>query len=306
MYLAKVAMDIVAKHQKPNENGVRIAGLDEITYRKLLWNHTPITSFWRVGNGYAKRLEENNMYTMGDIAKTSLENEDLLYKLFGINAEILIDHAWGIEPTNMKDAKSYRPKVNSISSGQVLHSPYNYEKTKLIIKEMSDAITLDLVRKNLITDQIVLDISYDKENEKFYIGEYTKDFYGRRVPKAAHGTIRINHKTSSTKLITKHILELYERIINKDLLVRKINITCCNTIDRNKYKEEIKYEQFNLFEDYDKKQLEEEREIEENNLQRTLINIKNKYGKNSILKAMNLEKGGTMIERNKQVGGHKA
>ena len=309
MYLAKVAMDIVAKKMEANKYGVRIAGLDEITYRKLLWNYKPITSFWRVGKGISKRLENNNIYTMGDIAKVSLENEELLYKLFGINAELLIDHAWGIEPTTIKDVKEYRPKINSISSGQVLKSPYNYKNTKLIVKEMVDNITLDLVRRNIVTDQIVLNIGYDIENDS-YQGEYKEDMYGRKVPKSAHGTIRMYRKTSSYNEILKYTLKLFEEIINKDLYVRRINITCCNTINRDKYKNEIKYEQFNLFEDYTKK-IEsikeiEEKEIKENNLQKTLIEIKEKYGKNSILKGMNLEKGGTMIERNAQIGGHRA
>ena len=310
MYLAKVAMDIVAKHTEANKYGVRIAGLDEILYRKLLWTHKPLTDFWRVGHGYRKKLEENNMYTMGDIAKKSLEDEDLLYRLFGINAELLIDHAWGIEPTTLKDIKNYKPKINSISQGQVLHCPYDYDKTKLIIKEMSDQISLDLVKKNLITDQIVLDIGYDIENNKYYDGEYKEDYYGRKVPKHAHGTIKLKNKTSSSKIIMEKTTELYDQIINKNLLVRRINIVCCNTIKKEEYDKKIKYEQIDLFTDYEeeteKRREEKQEEIKEDNLQHVLLEIKEKYGKNSIVKGMNLEEGGTTIERNKQIGGHKA
>ena len=224
-------MDIVAKHTTPDKNGVRIAGLDEMAYRKFLWNHKPITDFWRVGNGISKKLEKNGMFTMGDVAKKSVKDEELLYKLFGINAELLIDHAWGYEPCTIDSIKSYKPVMNSLSSGQVLHCPYKYEKTKLIVKEMTELLTLDLVRKNLITSKIVLDIGYDVSNllnsnlTSFYNGEITLDHYGRKVPKHAHGTINIDHKTSSTKIITNKVMELYESIINKDLLVRKINIT---------------------------------------------------------------------------------
>ena len=223
MYLCKVAMDIVAKHTQADKNGVRIAGLDEMTYRKLLWEHRPLTDFWRLGKGYARKLEANRIYTMGDIARTSINNEELLYKLFGINAELLIDHAWGYEPCTIKSVKAYTPTNNSISSGQVLHCPYNYEKTKLIVKEMTELLTLDLVQKNILTDQIVLTIGYDIENlidpgrRRLYSGEITTDHYGREVPKHAHGTINLDHKTSSTKIILDATMELYERIINKNL-----------------------------------------------------------------------------------------
>lgn len=315
MYLAKVAMDIVAKHTTPNEFGIRMAELDEMSYRKLLWSHRPLTSFWRVGAGYAKKLEANGLFTMGDIARCSITNEELIYKLFGINAELLIDHAWGWEPCTIKDVKSYKPTRNSISSGQVLHCPYDYKKTKLIIKEMADTLSLDLVSKNLVTNQLVLTIGYDIDNltnpsiKDNYDGPITTDNYGRSVPKHAHGTINIDHQTSSSKLITKNLLILFDRIINKKLLVRRITVVANNVINEKLVKDTPNFEQINLFTDY--KALEQKRtkeklaEQEENKLQHVLLDIKNKYGKNSILKGMNLEEGGTTIKRNSQIGGHK-
>ena len=310
LYLAKIAMDIVAKHTKPDKNGVRIAGLDEMSYRKLLWSHTPITDFWRVGSGYAKKLEKHGIYTMGDVARTSVNNEDLLYKLFGINAELLIDHAWGYEPVTIKSIKEYKPSTNSISSGQVLHCPYNYEDTKLIVKEMTELLTLDLVEKNLVTNQIVLTIGYDIENvtsDKIgYKGEITIDRYGRKVPKHAHGTINLDHQTSSTKIIMDSTMKLYERIINKDLLVRRINVTAENVINMEQVEDSKPFEQIDLFTDYHKKEEEEKEEKKERELQKAVIEIKNKYGKNAIIKGMNLQDAGTTIDRNKQVGGHKA
>lgn len=310
LYLAKIAMDIGAKHVKPNEKGVRIAELDEISYRKLLWNHTPLTDFWRVGKGYAKQLETHGMFTMGDVARTSVKNEELLYKLFGINAELLIDHSWGYEPCTIKSIKEYRPATNSISSGQVLHCPYNYEKTKLIVKEMTEILTLDLVEKHLVTSQIVLTIGYDIDNllddeiRKKYNGEVTEDRYGRKIPKHAHGTINIDHKTSSTKIIMKATMELFERIINRDLLVRRINITANNVISESKV-EEKKFEQINLFTDYKEVEKARKKEKAEKNVQKAMLEIKRKYGKNAILKGMNFEEGGTTKDRNKQIGGHK-
>ena len=311
LYLAKVAMDIVAKHVEADIYGVRIAGLDEMTYRKKLWNYRPLTSFWRVGQGYAKKLEENKLYTMGDIARCSLENEDLLYKLFGVNAELLIDHAWGWEPCTIKDIKSYKPQRNSIGSGQVLHIPYDYKKAKLIVKEMADHLSLDLVAKDLVTNKLVLTIGYDVDNlkeENTYVGEIKKDYYGRRIPKPAHGTINIDHKTSSSKIIIEKLTELYEKIINKDLLIRRINIVACNVTKRNTEEELKVVKQIDLFTNY--KELEEEtnkqkeEELKDKKIGETILNIKNKYGKNSILKGMNLEEGGTAIDRNKQIGGH--
>ena len=313
MYLAKVAMDIVAKKMKPNSKGVRIAGLDERTYRKLLWKHKPLTDFWRVGKGYAKKLNDNNIYTMGDVARCSIENEELLYKLFGVNAELLIDHAWGWEPCTMQQVKSYKPERNSISSGQVLHSPYNYEKAKLIVREMVDLLVLDLVAKHLVTNQLVLTVGYDILNltnkEIDYKGEITTDHYGRKIPKHAHGTANIDHKTSSTKIIMDSVMDLFDRIVNKKLLVRRINITACNVEDENNVRETISYKQFDLFTDYKKLDNEnrkiKEEEQEERKLQHALLDIKNKYGKNAILKGMNLKEGATTIERNSQIGGHK-
>lgn len=313
MYLAKVAMDIVAKKMKPNSKGVRIAGLDERTYRKFLWKHKPLTDFWRVGKGYAKKLNDNNIYTMGDVARCSIENEELLYKLFGVNAELLIDHAWGWEPCTMQQVKSYKPERNSISSGQVLHSPYNYEKAKLIVREMVDLLVLDLVAKHLVTNQLVLTVGYDILNltnkEIDYKGEITTDHYGRKIPKHAHGTANIDHKTSSTKIIMDSVMDLFDRIVNKKLLVRRINITACNVEDENNVRETISYKQFDLFTDYKKLDNEnrkiKEEEQEERKLQHALLDIKNKYGKNAILKGMNLKEGATTIERNSQIGGHK-
>lgn len=312
MYLCKIAMDIVAKHVKPNENGVRIAGLDEMLYRKLLWNHRPLTDFWRIGKGYATKLEKNRIYTMGDVARTSIRNEELLYKLFGINAELLIDHAWGYEPVTIKDIKAYKPQTNSISSGQVLHCPYNYEDTKLIVKEMTELLTLDLVEKRLVTNQMVLTIGYDIENlidpviNASYNGEITIDRHGRKIPKHAHGTINLDHRTSSTKTITKAVMELYERIINKNLLTRRIYVVANNVIDEETMKKEQFYEQIDIFEDYKKKEEESKNEKKEKNLQKAMINIKNKYGKNAILKGMNLQEAGTTIDRNSQIGGHRS
>ena len=315
MYLAKIAMDIVAKKAEPNEFGVRMSGIDEMSYRRRLWSHRPLTSFWRVGPGIAKKLEDNGMYTMGDVARCSIENEDLLYKLFGVNAELLIDHAWGYEPCTIDGVKSYNPTRNSISSGQVLHCPYTYKKAILIIKEMSDLLSLDLVAKKLVTDQLVLTIGYDIENltnldiRESYIGPITKDPYGREVPKHSHGTININHKTSSSKVIMDHMLELYERITNKNLLIRRITMVASNVVDENQANKKLVYEQFNLFTDYqeqeEKMEKQKEDEIIDKKIQKVMLDIKKKYGKNSILKAMNYEEGGTTIDRNGQIGGHK-
>lgn len=315
MYLAKIAMDIGAKHVKPNKYGVRIAELDEISYRKLLWNHRPLTDFWRIGRGYSKKLEAHRIYTMGDIARTSINNEDLLYKLFGINAELLIDHAWGYEPTTMAQVKAYEPENNSISSGQVLHCPYNAEKTKLIVREMTDSLVLDLVEKHVVTDQIVLTIGYDVDNltnreiSKLYKGEVTTDRYGREVPKHAHGTINLKKRTSSTKQIMEATMELFDKIINPNLLVRRLNVTANHIVSENKQQDKEIFEQLDLFTNYEEKKKEEEnlkiKEEKERSLQHAVLDIKKKYGKNAILKGMNFEEGGTAIERNHQIGGHK-
>ena len=311
LYLCKVAMDIVAKHVKPDKNGVRIAGLDEITYRKMLWEHKPITDFWRVGKGYAKKLEKYGMYTMGDVARMSLQNEDFLYELFGVNAELLIDHSWGWECVTIESIKEYKPQSNSICSGQVLHTPYNYEDTKLIVKEMTELLTLDLVKKNLVTNQIVLEIGYDIDNltiptiSENYKGEITFDRYGRKVPKHAHGTINIDHKTSSSKILIEEILKLYDRIINKNLLVRRINITANNVVTEESL-ENNNFEQLDLFINYDEINKKRKKEKDERNIQKAIIQIKEKYGKNAILKGMNFQEEGTTIDRNNQIGGHKA
>lgn len=315
MYLAKVAMDITAKKMQPNEYGVRVASLNEYEYKKELWNHRPLTDFWRVGKGYAKKLEENNMFTMGDVARMSINNEDLLFKLFGVNAEFLIDHAWGYEPCTIEMAKSYKPSSNSLSSGQVLHCPYDYKKTRLIVKEMVDNLVLDLVEKNLKSSQFVLTIGYDVENlidpniSSKYHGEMVVDGYGRKIPKHAHGTVNIDHKTSSTSIIMSEVLKLYERITNPLLLVRRINLVACNLEDANKCNNTPTKMQLDLFTNYEEtqinKELQEKKEKEENQMQKTILSIKNKYGKNAILKAMNLEEGATAKDRNEEVGGHK-
>ena len=322
MYLCKIAMDIVAKHIEPDKNGVRIAELDEMSYRRKLWSHRPITDFWRVGNGYAKKLEEHGLYTMGDIARCSigkpneLYNEELLYKLFGINAELLIDHAWGYEPCTMEQVKAYKPETNSVSSGQVLHCPYDYDKAKLIVKEMTDQMVLDLVDKGLVTDQLVLTIGYDIENlsnpnlKNQYKSEITIDRYGRKVPKHAHGTANLKKKTSSTRLITNAVMDLYDRIVDENLLVRRITITANKLVDEKSVKQENEYQQLDLFTDYEaqrKKQAEEEEKLErERRMQEAMLSIKKKFGKNAVLKGMNLEEGATAKDRNEQIGGHKA
>ena len=320
LYLAKIAMDIEAKHAEPDENGVRIAELDEMTYKRKLWSHRPLTDFWRVGHGYAKKLEENGLYTMGDIARCSLGkdgayyNEDLLYKLFGVNAELLIDHAWGYEPCTIAEIKAYKPETNSIGSGQVLQCPYTFEKAKLVVKEMTDLLVLDLVDKNLVTDQMVLTIGYDVENlqgKNSYRGEITTDHYGRKIPKHAHGTANLDRQTSSTKLIMDAVMELYDRIVNPDLLVRRINLTACKVVDESEAKQYSGTgEQLDIFTDYaelERKRSEEKAALErEKNMQKAVLELKKKYGKNIILKGMNLEEDATARERNAQIGGHKA
>ena len=322
LYLCKIAMDIVAKHIEPDKNGVRIAELDEMSYRRLLWNHRPITDFWRVGRGYSNKLEKIGLYTMGDIARCSIGkptdyyNEELLYKLFGINAELLIDHAWGYEPCTMEDVKTYKPETNSISSGQVLHCPYEFDKARLVVKEMTDLMVLDLVDKGLVTNQIVLTIGYDIENitdknrSQSYKGTVTTNYYGKKVPKPAHGTTNLPKQTSSTTLITNAVMELYDKIVNKKLLIRRINIVANKLVDEHSVKNVNKYEQLDLFTDYEdlKKQREKENaESErEKRMQNTILDIKKKFGKNAILKGMNLQEGATAKDRNNQIGGHKA
>ena len=322
MYLCKIAMDIVAKHAEPDVNGARIAYLDEKLYRKMLWGHKPITDFWRVGRGYAKKLAEKGIYTMGDVARCSVGkpedyyNEELLYKLFGINAELLIDHAWGYEPCTIADVKAYRPENNSLSQGQVLQCPYTSDKARLIVHEMADMLSLDLVDKRIVTDQIVLTIGYDIENltnpliSSKYKGDISIDVYGRKIPKHAHGTINLKRQTSSSNMIIDAALELYDRIINKSLLVRRINIVANHVINENDIKHEEQYEQLDLFTDYDevllKRKEEDEKLLRERKMQEAVLSIKKKYGKNAVLKGMNFEEGATAISRNSQIGGHKA
>ena len=314
LYLAKVAMDIVAKHLPADADGVRIAELDEMSYRHTLWSHTPITDFWRVGHGYAKRLEHCGLFTMGDVARCSLVNEQLLYKLFGINAELLIDHAWGWEPCTIADVKAYKPETNSLSSGQVLSTPYTFDKGKLIVREMTDLLVLDLVDKNLVTDQMVLTVGYDIENltnpdiRKKYNGEVVTDHYGRKIPKSAHGSINLKRYTSSTKLITQAVMELYDRIVNRDLLVRRMYVVANHVVDGNSAPQQTQI-QLDIFTDYDQacrsKAQEDAALAKERSMQQTVLTIHKKYGKNALIKGMNMEEGATTVERNNQIGGHK-
>lgn len=322
MYLCKVAMDIVAKKMPADKDGVRIAELDEMSYRKLLWNHTPLTDFWRVGPGYAKKLIANGLYTMGDVARCSLGksneyyNETLLYKLFGINAELLIDHAWGWEPATIAEIKAYKPQKNSLGSGQVLQCAYTAKKAKLIVKEMTDLLVLDLVDKKLVTDQMVLTIGYDIDNltdpdiRKKYRGEVTTDHYGRQIPKHAHGTINLPYHTSSTKMIMKAVEELFDRIINWDLLVRRVNIVAAGVIPEKDVVDKPVFTQLDLFTDYaaiEREREQEKKELEkEKKLQHAVLDIQKKFGKNAVLKGMNFEEGAMTRERNGQIGGHKA
>lgn len=322
LYLCKVAMDIVAKHTEPDENGVRIAELDEMSYRRMLWCHRPLTDFWRVGQGYRQKLEEHGLYTMGDIARCSLgkENEyyseELLYKLFGINAELLIDHAWGYEPCTMEQIKAYKPETNSMSSGQVLHCPYDFDQARLVVKEMTDLLVLDLVDKGLVTDQMVLTVGYDMENltdpkrGRLYQGEVTTDRYGRKIPKHAHGTANLESPTSSTNRILQAVMELYDRIVDRNLMVRRVTVGANRIVEESSLAGREQYHQMDLFTDYgelQQKQNEEETALErEKSIQRAMIDIKKKYGKNAILKGMNLQEGATARERNNQIGGHKA
>ncbi len=322
LYLCKVAMDIVAKHIPADENGVRIAELDEMEYRRKLWSHKPITDFWRVGRGYAKKLATYGLYTMGDVARCSVGkdneyyNEDLLYKLFGINAQLLIDHAWGWEPCTIADIKSYRPENNSVSMGQVLQEPYECDKARLIVREMTDILVLDLVDKGLMTNQIVLTIGYDIDNltdparRARYTGEITTDHYGRQVPKHAHGTVNLDNYSSSTKIIMNKVCELYDRIINTELLVRRVTI-CANRIaEASSEACQDNVRQLDLFTDFLVEDEDKEREREElekeKKIQNAMLSIKKKYGKNAVLKGMNFEEGATTIQRNQQIGGHKA
>jgi len=300
LYLAKVAMDIVAKHSEPDKDGVRVAQLDEMSYRRILWDHTPLTDFWRVGHGIASKLEAAGIGTMGALARRSLDPawESYLYKLFGINAELLIDHSWGWEPCTMPLIKSYRPSANSLGSGQVLMEPYTFEKARVVISEMTDSLVMDLVEKRLVTDQMVIDVNYERVDSavvtKAYGGEKVRDWYGRTVPKPAHGSVNLGRRTSSTRLITEAVLGLFDRIVDHDLYVRRLTVTAAGVTAENGAGEQLQ-----LFEepfDTDKERRQQE----------AILEIRRKFGKNAILKGMNFEEGATAIERNKQIGGHKA
>ena len=322
LYLCKVAMDIEAKHISPDKNGVRIAELDEMSYRRKLWSHRPLTDFWRVGKGYANKLEQNGIFTMGDVARCSIGkpneyyNEDLLYKLFGVNAELLIDHAWGWEPCTIADIKAYKPESNSIGSGQVLKYPYDFEKAKLVVKEMTDALVLDLVEKGLVTNQLTLTVGYDIENltdqnrRKKYHGEIKTDRYGRKIPKHAHGTANLEGYSSSTKQIMAAMLGLFDRIVDKNLLIRRLNVTANRVIDEKSMPKPPQYQQMDFFTDYaaeQEKQKAEQAELaREKKIQETMIDIKKRFGKNAVLKGTNLSEGATGKDRNNQIGGHKA
>ena len=316
LYLCKVAMDIVAKHIPADENGVRIAELDERSYRRELWSHTPLTDFWRVGRGYAKKLEEHGMFTMGDVARRSLTDEELFFKLFGKNAELLIDHAWGCEPCTIEAVKAYKPSTNSLGSGQVLHEPYTAEKARIVLREMADALSMELFAKKLVTDQLVVTIGYDVENIKdakrraSYKGEIVRDGYGRLKPKHSHGTINLARYTSSTRLIMDAAAGLYDRVVDRNLHIRRLNITACRVIPESEAPKEDAPEQMDMFTDYAALDAERERENaaleRERRKQAALLKIKRKYGKNAVLRGMNYEDGATMRDRNGQIGGHKA
>lgn len=318
LYLCKVAMDIGAKHIQPDENGVRIAELDEMSYRRTLWAHRPLTDFWRVGRGYAKKLETHGLYTMGDIARcsvgksTEFYNEELLYRLFGVNAQLLIDHAWGWESCTMADIKAYRPASNSLGSGQVLQYPYESEKAKLVLREMADQLALDLLEKRCVTDQLVLTVGYDIDNltqpelRAQYHGPVSIDRYGRQVPKSAHGTAHLSRPSSSARQLIAAALELYERQVDERLLVRRLYLTACHVIPEAEVAKEAQWGQLDLFADQNAAQSEQEALERERRIQETLLTIKKKFGKNAVLKGLDLEEGATARMRNDQIGGHKA
>ena len=316
LFLAKIAMDIEAKKSKPDRDGVRIAVLDEMTFREKLWTHRPLTDFWRIGKGISQKLEAMQLFTLGDVARASLNPycEDKLYKTFGVNAELIIDHAWGWEPVTVEDIRQYRPATSSISSGQVLQCPYNFENGRLIVREMTELLVLDLVRKHVVTKQIVLDIGYDRESlegerGRKYTGPVVMDPYGRKIPKAAHGTGNLDYYTSSTHAIMAAVLDVYDRVVHKDLLIRRVNVTACNLVSETEIPEE-KPEQLDMFTDYEalerEKQARQLAEEKERRLQNVTLAIQDRYGKNAMLKGMNLVEGGTTIARNGQIGGHKA
>lgn len=298
MYLAKIAMDIEAKHSPADKDGVRIAELDEMSYRRKYWEHTPLTDFWRIGHGIAKKLEANGMRTMGDVARMSLNGEEALYKLFGVNAELLIDHAWGWEPCTIKDIKAYKPSSHSLSVGQVLSEPYTFNKARVVIQEMADSLSLDLVDKRLVCDQMVLYVGYDSSSLLGYSGDLESDYYGRSVPKPANASVNLSGFTSSSAEIIDAVASLFDRIVNKGLLVRRMSVAANHTLPEGS----PETMQLSLFEAEEKK----EDSARERRRQEAILTIKKKYGKNAILKGLNFEEGATQRERNKQVGGHKA
>ncbi|MBR2530962.1 MAG: DNA methylase [Lachnospiraceae bacterium] len=314
LFLAKVAMDIEAKHMPADPDGVRIAELDEMSFRRKLWGHKPITDFWRVGAGTARKLKKLGLDTMGDVARYSEKYEDSLYKAFGVNAELLIDHAWGWEPCTIEDTRQYRPQNNSISSGQVLMRPYAYAEAAIIVREMTDVLALDLVRKHLVTDQMVLTISYESVKDIKDLGDYDGevglDWYGRLAPKHAHGTANLDRQTASAKMITEAVMKLYEDIVDERLFVRRINVCANRVVPEEEARDPHMYEQLDLFTDYEEKERQDRKEDEQLAREKALmvatLDIKNKYGKNAILKGTNFLEGATMRERNMQVGGHKA
>lgn len=317
LYLAKIAMDIVAKHKPADKDGVRIAELNEQSYRRLLWDYKPLTSFWRIGHGLAAKLESYGMYTMGQIARCSINNEELLYKLFGVNAELLIDHAWGWEPCTIEAIKSYRPKENSLCTGQVLQEPYTFKKARVVAKEMADSMALDLVDKHLVTDQIVVTVGYDIENltnpsiQSTYNGPITTDGYGRRKPKSVHGSANLGFHNSSSKLITLAVIKIFDQIVSRNLLIRRMNVTANHVVSEdNAHRETHAPIQLNLFTNGESQRRQEaERRMtlsRERRMQQTLLNIKKKFGKNAILKGIDFEEGATTRERNIQIGGHRA
>ena len=317
LFLCKVAMDIVAKHLPADENGVRIAELDEKTYRRELWTHRPLTDFWRVGPAYARKLEEYGMFTMGDVARMSVKHEDILYRLFGKNAALLIDHAWGYEPCTIEAIRAYRPESSSMGAGQVLHVPYEADKARLVLREMADLLALELVEKRFVTNQIVVTVGYDIENlsdskrSAVYRGSVVTDRYGRKLPKHAHGTLNLGEYTASSRIIMDAAAQLFDKHVDKSLLIRRLNIVAGRILpEADAPVREECYEQLDLFTDYEAREAarrqESERLARERKMQEAMLSIKKKFGKNAILRGMNLEEGATAKDRNAQIGGHKA
>ena len=316
MYLAKIAMDIEAKHMPADADGVRIAELDEMSYRRRLWNHRPLTDFWRIGGGTARRLAQYNMFTMGDVARMSLRSENFLYRLFGVNAELLIDHAWGWEPCTIAQVKAYKPETNSLSSGQVLTRAYSFEQARVVIQEMAEALALDLLDKNLVTNHLTINIGYDFESltrpdiAATYCGEVVVDHYGRRVPKPAHGSTRRDEHTFSAQIITHAVLTLFDSVADAKLLFRRLNVACGNVISEQRARQIRPVPQLNLFSDREAiarmQQVHDLALDKERRMMEATLQIKKKFGKNALLKGLNFSEGATAKERNSQIGGHKA